>query len=367
MKILILNSILYTAEKNILPKVESIKDCMIYTFALGFKELGHEVTLVAAEEYKPTRSEVYDFEIVFLKSNLKSLFKVSYFPLHLSLFSFLRKRKNEYDLVISSEAFSTHSFMAALVVPSKLLVWQELFVHNRLFYRLPSLFWYNCVVRLLYRNIRIVPRSKKAYDFISQYAKRVSKTCVEHGMKLIDLPDTITKENQFVVVSQLIERKRVDLILRKFARFLSVYPQYSSYLLYILGRGEMEDQLKRLVEELGIGANVVFEGFVRHDKLFSIVSQSKALLVNTQKDLNVVSIPEAISAGTPVISNSQPGSAYYTQEENLGIIDDNWGEHDLRTIIEKNSYYTTNCLNYRGKLSNISVAETIIDIFYSKP
>lgn len=364
MKILILNSILYTAEKNVLPKVESIKDCMIYTFALGFKQLGHEVTLVAAEEYKPTRPEEYDFEVVFLKSNWKSIFKVSYFPLHLSLWSFLKNRKTEYDLVISSEAFSTHSLMASLILPSKLLIWQELFVHNRKFFKIPSLVWYNTVVRFLYRNVLIIPRSKKAYTFISRYARRVNPIPVEHGMVLSKLPDPMLKQDSFVVVSQLIKRKRIDLILQKFAGFLSKYPQYD-YMLYILGRGELEGELKEMVKELKIEKSVTFCGFMRHDKLFSIVSQSKALLVNTQQDLNVVSIPEAISVGTPVVTNSQPGSVYYIEDENLGIVNDNWNEDDLKTIVVENAYYSTNCLNYRENLSNVSVAKRMIEFFFN--
>ena len=43
MKVLILNSILFTAENNIIPKVKSIKDTMIYNLCVGFKNLGHEL------------------------------------------------------------------------------------------------------------------------------------------------------------------------------------------------------------------------------------------------------------------------------------------------------------------------------------
>lgn len=363
MKILILNSILFTAETDVLPKVDSIKDCMIYNFALGFKELGHEVTLVAAEEYRPVQAETYDFEILFLKSNLKTLFKVRYFPLHLSLWSILKKRKDECDLIISSESFSTNSFMASLIAPSKLLIWQELFVHNRKWFKLPSLCWYNIIVRLFYKNIQVIPRSGKAYDFISRYARKVSKTFVENSIKLMDLPAGISKQDQFVVVSQLIERKRIDLILRKFARFLSKYSQYASYLLYIFGRGEMEERLKDMAKDLNIEKNVIFGGFLKHDKLFAMVSRSKALLVNTQKDLNAVSIPEAISVGTPVVTNTQPGNIYYILSENLGIVNDNWNEDDLADVIENNAGYVENCLNYREQLSNVSVAGKMIDLF----
>ena len=45
-KVLVINPILYTAESNRIPKVDSIKDTMIYTLCLGFLEAGHEATLL---------------------------------------------------------------------------------------------------------------------------------------------------------------------------------------------------------------------------------------------------------------------------------------------------------------------------------
>ena len=54
MKILILNSILFTAETDI-PQVKTIKDTMIYGVCMGFVRLGHQVTLAAANEYRPIR------------------------------------------------------------------------------------------------------------------------------------------------------------------------------------------------------------------------------------------------------------------------------------------------------------------------
>ena len=63
MNILILNPILFTAEHNIIPKVKSIKDTMIYNMCLGFIQLGHNITLAAAEEYHPTESETYEFNV----------------------------------------------------------------------------------------------------------------------------------------------------------------------------------------------------------------------------------------------------------------------------------------------------------------
>ena len=58
---LVINPILYTAEHNRIPRVDSIKDTMIYSMCLGFQEAGQEVTLIAAEDYRPGKEEDYPF------------------------------------------------------------------------------------------------------------------------------------------------------------------------------------------------------------------------------------------------------------------------------------------------------------------
>ena len=65
MNILVLTAVLYTSDNGIIPKVKSIKDTMIYNMCLGFRQIGHKVTLIAAEEYKPQNLETYDFNIIF--------------------------------------------------------------------------------------------------------------------------------------------------------------------------------------------------------------------------------------------------------------------------------------------------------------
>lgn len=79
MKILILNSILFTAETDI-PQVKTIKDTMIYGVCMGFVKLGHQVTLAAANEYRPIREEDYDFDVRFFSSDYTKLCKPSVLP-----------------------------------------------------------------------------------------------------------------------------------------------------------------------------------------------------------------------------------------------------------------------------------------------
>lgn len=57
MKVLVINPIMYTSETKNIKGVASIKDTMMYDFCLAFHEMGHSVTLVGGEPFKPTKSE----------------------------------------------------------------------------------------------------------------------------------------------------------------------------------------------------------------------------------------------------------------------------------------------------------------------
>ena len=82
------------------------------TMCLGFLSAGHEVTLIAAEDYRPVRGEKYDFPILWFHTVCRRLFMPRCFPYMPGIRRFLRNHK-EYDIIVTSEVFATWSFTAA--------------------------------------------------------------------------------------------------------------------------------------------------------------------------------------------------------------------------------------------------------------
>lgn len=363
MRILILNPILFTVENNVYPEMESIKDTMIYNMCLGFKSWGHDVTLAAAKEYEPMASEVYDFDVLFFKSCYTKILKPAFLPYSIELKHFLKKHHKDFDMVLSSETFMFSSLFAARICPEKTVIWQELTCHQRKFHELPSKLWHNIVARFFMRNVlTVVPRSVPAQKFISRYMPNMSQTVVDHGINVEKFVATREKKRQIISSSQLIQRKNVDGIIRKFAK-LHVLKGYEDVKLIIAGRGEEEANLKSLVAELNLKDIVEFVGFLPQKKLGEHVGQSMAFLVNTRKDLNMVSIPEAIVSGTPILTNLQPASAGYIAKNKLGIAKAEWDETDIMAIIDNNKEYVENCIAYRNKLTSEHSAKMLVDIF----
>lgn len=80
-------------------------------------------------------------------------------------------------------------------------------------------------------------------------------------------------------------------------------------------------------------------------------------------DLNMVSIPESIVSGTPVVMNTMPTSASFVNDNHLGIAKDNWDEHTLIQLISDYESYHEACVKARFGLTNVGCAKKMISIF----
>lgn len=358
MKVLIVNPILYTSETENIKRVESIKDTMIYDLCLAFHKKGISVTLAAAEDYKPVSNEDYPFEIKWFRCVGKRLFKPNVLPCCPDIVKFAQAE--DFDLIISSEVFSVNTFMLARRLSDRLIIWHELAKHNKIFKEMPSKIWYGFIAKHFFKNAFIVPRSAEARIFISAYCKNVSETIIDHGVNLDKFESKTVKENYFIVASQLIKRKRVNLIIEKFNDYLKKYDP--SCLLYIMGEGDEKTALEEQVRSLGIEENVKFFGKMPHGELKKYLAGAKAMLVYTEKDNNMVSIVEALACTTPVITTPVPYNASYIRLNDLGIVDSRWGADEMHSIVKNEAFYIGKCLEYRHRLSNESKVEIFLEL-----
>jgi 1,2-diacylglycerol 3-alpha-glucosyltransferase len=192
--------------------------------------------------------------------------------------------------------------------------------------------------------------------------KYVSSETVDHGIDISKFIFSKIKKRQFCIVSQLIPRKNISSILKKFSAFLQD-KSYSDFTLMIIGRGELESVLKKECFELGIQDNVRFVGFLNHKDMVPFLRDSMALLIDTKQDNNMVSIAESVVCGTPVLTNTIPTNSYLIQEKSLGISKQEWNKEDLKLIVDQNDFFIENCRLNRNSFSYEKNAKNIIDIF----
>ena len=348
MKILLLNPIIYTSETNPVIKKQTIKDTMGYNLCLEMKKQGIEPVLIVAEDYKPESNEIYDFEVLFLKTFAKRIFKPNCFPCLKNLNKTIKKINP--DVIISSEVFSLWSLLVARKYTQKTIIWHELAKHNNMMKKIPSRIWYNIVARFFMKRVRIVARSNNAKKFIEKFCNNVSNEIIDHGVELDKFNFSKEKDNTFIVISQLIERKRIDGIIIEFSNFLE---KYKDYKLIIIGEREKRKELENLVKKLNINSSVEFKGNRTHQEIIPILSKSKAMLINTMKDNSMLTIVESIACGTPIVTTNVPYNCYYIERNELGIIcNEQLKEKKLEDIVENNIDYINNCEKYREYISN---------------
>ena len=363
MKIIVINPLLFTHEKGVIPHVTTIKETMIYDLCLAYHRAGHAVTLIAAADYAPEREETYDFEVVFLKSIGRKIFQPSVLPFLPGVWRYLQQRKGDVDMVLASETFSIPSLFASLIVPCKTVIWQELGSHNRKMKTVPSLIWYNVIARCFMSRSYVIPRSYVSQRFINRYMPRVGEP-IGHGVKSIDLDNTTKgKSDQFITVGQLIPRKNISSIIRKFGAFLSKYPQYRDYILYIAGDGVLREEYDRQIKEMGRERQIVLWGKLPHKELFRYYRDSKASLFDSLRELNMLAIMESVAMTTPVVTNRVPFDSEIVEKRKLGIAKNDWNEDDIARMIERNDEYVENCREYASLITVDAVARRIIDSF----
>ncbi len=362
MRILLINCILSTSEQGVITRRESNEDCMIYNFARGFVANGHTVTICASEEFKPLENESNNFEVKYFESKLPKLFRPDLIPYPKGLRSFVKANIDRFDVVIASEVFQLATLLIADLCKGKLVIWQELSLHNRMLFKLPSKVWYNLTSTITaVKDALIVPRSESAKKFIKRYFSNVSDEIVEHGANGEVLKPVKHANRTFVVVSQLIKRKNIESIIKKFADFIRC-EKYSDFKLNIIGDGNERVNLEKVVQGLGVIENVVFCGFLNHHQMSGYLANSYALLVDTFRDLNMVTIPESIVAGTPVLMNTVPNTADFVHKNKLGLAVDNWGVLELEEMVNKYALFHANCIAIRETISNIGSARNMISI-----
>ncbi|MDR9859875.1 glycosyltransferase [Treponema socranskii] len=362
MKVLVLNVIMYTPEHGTIPQVTSLKDTVIYNFCKGLLKNGHNVTLCVAEDYRPTKDEDYEFEVIFFESKFTKLFKPSLLPYSPKLRNYIKEHNKDFDVIISKDIFQFPSLFAAKICPEKTILWTEAAAHKRFLFKLPSKFWHSVIFKSYFNKVNaIVAQSEPAKIFTRQYSKKITEEIVGFGINLDVFEIAENKKRQLISSSQLIQRKNVDGVIRAFAEFHKI-EKYKDVKLYIAGRGEEEQHLKELVKNLNLTDCVIFLGFLSHTELCHYISESLLFFLNTRMEMNPVSILESIASGTPVLTTENLNLAHFIHESKVGIAKNDWNINDIITIIENNNTFVENCLKYRNEFSIETIAQKLVGL-----
>jgi glycosyltransferase involved in cell wall biosynthesis len=109
---------------------------------------------------------------------------------------------------------------------------------------------------------------------------------------------------------------RVDLVIRAFAEVQKIYPAAR---LDLAGNGPIEAEIRELVQSLNL-SGVTFLGAVSRQEIGGVYDQADIFVNASSLDNMPVSVLEAFSSGTPVVSTAPEGMDYLVDHERTGLL-----------------------------------------------
>jgi phosphatidylinositol alpha-1,6-mannosyltransferase len=137
-----------------------------------------------------------------------------------------------------------------------------------------------------------------------------------------DAPQPISELN-ILCVGRLIERKGQHHLLRAFAHLLANCNR--PIRLTLVGTGDAEDRLHRLVSTLGLGDSVTFTGAVEREDMPSVYRQADIFVLPSQNEGMSIALLEAMASGLPVVVTNTGGTTELVVEATHGHIVP-WGD-----------------------------------------
>lgn len=293
-------------------------------WANGLAQKGHEVHLISAH---PLEHHL-DKSISFYRIPLPAF--LAYFVGHFWLRRILKKVKPD---ILNAHYATGYGLMARLSKfrPLLLSIWGSDiydFPHKSFVHRL-----------LLQKNLR--------------YADAVASTseCMAKRLDVFAIPKKLfvtpfgIDENLFrtqgprdtsdkVVIGTVKTLKPVygiDILLRAFAKI----KDKDGLLLEITGGGPLEQELKKLTDELGIKKYVTFFGFVPHEKVPSQINRLDIYVAMSRVESFGVAILEASACEKPVVVSDAEGPVEVTIDGETGIVVPKDDAEALKEALEK--------------------------------
>lgn len=145
-------------------------------------------------------------------------------------------------------------------------------------------------------------------------------------------------EIKVLMCGRFVEKKGFEYGIRAFAKIAKTHKEA---VLYIIGKGELEDKLKELSKSLNLGSKIKFLGVLTHQQVQKQMEESDIFLApsitakNKDKEAIPSVIKEAMATGLPVVSTYHAGIPELVINGKTGFL---VPEKDIDKLSDKLSY-----------------------------
>lgn len=136
----------------------------------------------------------------------------------------------------------------------------------------------------------------------------------------------------FLHVGRISYEKNIDILIKAFNLLIK---KEHSYRLLIAGKGPAQENLEKLVNDLGIQDNVKFLGPIKYDNLPELYSSSDVFVTASTVETEGLVILEAMASGLPIIGVNKLAVPYVVKDKKNGFVIKPFDEHEFYLAMEK--------------------------------
>lgn len=256
----------------------------------------------------------------------------------------LKKEGIEIVHVMGPTPSALKSIKAARELGIKIVAHSHTQPENILIY-LPKSIRLGKITELAYRYIIntykktdiVICPSKFSESIIKKYAPEIKTEVISNGVdiskfKKIKYEEILKKYNlpkdkkKLLFIGRLDPEKCVDIIIKAMPHILK---EFKNVHLAIVGRGNLKDELKKLVQDLKLQDHVTFLGRIPDEDLTPVYNAGDIFILPSLVELEGMVVLEAMACGKPIlIANSKNSASPYFVEEN-GFLFRPWDYKDL--------------------------------------
>lgn len=282
--------------------------------------------MAACEEEGDSCREVIDGVIV---HRLRHQFNISSTPITLELPRLLREIGEDFDIIHVNFPNPWTELLYLIMCRGRRAI---ITYHSDIFRRKGSLSYlllkaYHPFIRSVLANVSAViassPNCIENSPFLSPQREKCEVIPMPVDVAELDhvdpglVAEAIERFGRFVLfVGRLVEYKGVQYLIEAIARMRDVH-------LVIVGRGHLEDELKQLVQQLGLQSRVVFLGKIPDTRLRLLYHACRCFVLPSISHAEAFGIvlAEAMACSKPVISTQlQTGTSFVNIDGVTGYV-----------------------------------------------
>lgn len=242
-------------------------------------------------------------------------------------------------------------------------------MHNAQYqYRFSETAMFRMRLKYLYNKQNIVTVSKGVRDeLICDYGvKPMNIRAIYNPIDIDEIQNKISQETindiieekYILFVGRLTSQKKIDRLIKAF--YIGKF--YEQYRLVILGVGELEKELKALVNEMGLIGSVFFCGW--ESNVYKWMNKAELLVCSSEYESFGMVIAEALCCGSRVVStNCKFGPSEILEDEYAKYLSDLNSESLCEKMKDALAYYPDNNLQLIHKFDVRIIMQNYLDTY----